>query len=146
MADYQDLYLERFHADHPQLYEFAANGMRRSATREVIQVRGGEPVEIDVSVTQHGPIIIGDPAQGYALALRYTAIAEPNTSFDALLPMLRANSVDEFEEALRPWVDPCNNILFADVHGHIGYRTRGQVPIRSRANAWLPVPGWTGDA
>ena len=33
--------------------------------------------------------------------------------------------------------------LFADVHGHIGYRTRGQIPIRSRANAWLPVP-WPG--
>ena len=52
-------------------------------------------------------------------------------------------AADEFEEALRPWVDPCNNILFADVHGQIGYRTRGQVPIRSRVNAWLPVPGWT---
>ena len=122
-----------------------ANGYKRSTHHEVIQVRDGEPVEIDVGVTQHGPIIIGDPAQGYALALRYTAIAEPNTSFNALLPMLRANTVDEFEETLRPWVDPCNNILFADVHGHIGYRTRGQVPIRSRANAWLPVPGWTGD-
>ena len=109
----------------------------------MIRVRHGQPVEIDVSVTHHGPIIIGDPAQGYALALRYTALAEPNASFDALLPMLRAPGADEFEEALRPWVDPCNNILFADVHGQIAYRTRGQVPIRSRANAWLPVPGWT---
>ena len=108
-------------------------------------MRNGQPVEIDVSVTHHGPVIIGDPAQGYALALRYAALAEPNASFDALLPMLRAPGVDEFEEALRPWVDPCNNILFADVHGQIGYRTRGQVPIRSRANAWLPVPGWTGE-
>ena len=26
----------------------------------------------------------------------------------------------------------------------IGYRTRGRVPIRSGANAWLPVPGWDG--
>ena len=57
--------------------------------------------------------------------------------------MLRAPGADAFEQALRPWVDPCNNILFADMHGQIGYRTRGQAPIRSRANAWLPVPGWT---
>ena len=96
-------------------------------------------------VTHHGPIIIGNPGQGYALALRSAANATPNVGFDALLPMLRATSVDAFEEALRPWVDPCNNILFADVQRQVGYRTRGQVPIRSRANAWLPVPGWTGE-
>jgi penicillin G amidase len=145
MADYQDLYIERFQPGNPQFYESAGQWRQVQHQREVIRVRNGQAMEIDVSVTHHGPIIIGDPAQGYALALRYTALAEPNASFDALLPMLRAAGPDEFEEALRPWVDPCNNILFADVHGQIGYRTRGQVPIRSRANAWLPVPGWTGE-
>jgi penicillin amidase len=145
MADYQDLYIERFHPGTPQLYEFKGQWRQVQHQREVIQVRNGQPVEIDVSVTHHGSVIVGDPAQGYAITLRYTALAEPNPSFNALLPMLRATSADDFEEALRPWVDPCNNILFADVHGQIGYRTRGQVPVRSRANAWLPVPGWTGD-
>jgi penicillin amidase len=145
MADYQDLYIERFHPSNPQLYEFKGEWLQIQHHREVILVRGGQPVETDVSVTHHGPIILGDPAQGSALALRYTATAEPNASFNALLPMLRATGADEFEEALRPWVDPCNNILFADIHGHIGYRTRGRVPMRSRANAWLPVPGWTGE-
>src|SRR5262245_61065618 len=145
MADYQDLYIERFHPGNPQLYELKGQWRQVQHHHEVIRVRHGQPVEIDVSVTNHGPIIVGDPVQGYALALRYTALVEPNASFNALLPMLRASDADEFEEALRPWVDPCNNILFADVHGQIGYRTRGQVPIRSRANAWLPVPGWTGE-
>ena len=45
---------------------------------------------------------------------------------------------------MRPWVDPGNNLVFADVHGAIGYRTRGRVPVRAGANAWLPVPGWDG--
>jgi penicillin amidase len=145
MVDYQDLYIERFHPTNPQLYEFKGQWRQAQRHHEVINVRGDRPVEIDVSVTHHGPIIIGDPAQGYALAFRYTATAEPNTCFNALLPMLCATGADEFEEALRPWVDPCNNILFADVRGQIGYRTRGRVPIRARANAWLPVPGWTGE-
>jgi penicillin amidase len=145
MADYQDLYIERFHPGNPQLYESQGQWRQGQHQREIIGVRNGQPVEIEVTTTHHGPIIIGDPAQGYALALRYTALAEPNPSFEALLPMLRAPDVDAFEEALRPWVDPCNNVLFADVHGQVGYRTRGQVPIRSRANAWLPVPGWTAE-
>lgn len=145
MADYQDLYVERFDTSRPPRYEFRGQWREAERRREVIQVRGGPAVEIDVSVTHHGPVIIGDPAQGYALALRYTATATPNAGFDALLPMLCATSMAEFEAALRPWVDPCNNVLIADVHDQIGYRTRGQVPIRSRANAWLPVPGWTGE-
>jgi penicillin amidase len=87
---------------------------------------------------------MGDPAGGHGVAVRYTATAEPNPTFDALLPMLRASSSDELEAAMRPWVDPGNNLVFADVHGAIGYRTRGRVPVRNRANAWLPVPGWDG--
>lgn len=145
MADFQDLYLERFHPDNPQLYAFQGHWREAERCREVIHVRQGPPVEIDVTVTHHGPIILGDPTAGSGVALRYTATAAPNATFDAFLPMLRATSADEFEEAMRPWVDPCNNLLFADTHGHIGYRLRGQVPIRSKANAWLPVPGWTGE-
>jgi penicillin amidase len=51
------------------------------------------------------------------------------------------------EAAVRPWVDPVQNLVFADNRGPagtIGYRTRGHVPVRARANAWLPVPGWDG--
>ena len=46
---------------------------------------------------------------------------------------------------MRAWVEPVNNLVFADVDGHIGYRARGHVPLRSMANAWVPVPGWTGE-
>ena len=40
------------------------------------------------------------------------------------------------------WVDPTNNMLIADRSGDVRYLTRGLVPIRHEANAWLPVPGW----
>jgi penicillin amidase len=144
-ADYQDLYIERFHPTNPRQYEFRGQWHEAEHYREQICVREGDPFDIQVTVTHHGPVALGDPLHGYALAFRYTATAEPNVGFNALLPMLRATSADQIEEAMRPWVDPCNNFLFADVHGHIGYLTRGQVPIRSMANAWLPVPGWTGE-
>ena len=42
-------------------------------------------------------------------------------------------------------MDPCNNYMFADSQGNIGYLNRGTVPLRSSQNAWLPVPGWTGE-
>ena len=144
-ADYQDLFVERFKEDSPTKYEFKGRWLDAEVHKETILVRGADPVEINVTVTHHGPVIAGDPSQGNAISFSYSATAGPNNAADALLGMLSSKSTDELQEAVRPWVDPCNNFLFADVHGNIGYRTRGRLPVRSRANAWLPVPGWTGE-
>jgi penicillin amidase len=146
-ADYQDLYVERFHRDDPRRYEFRGDWHEAATSREIVRVRDGEPVTIDVTMTRHGPIVLGDPRRGHAIALRYTATTAPDRTFETLLPMLRARSADELEQAVRPWVDPVQNFVFADNRGPsgtIGYRTRGQVPVRARANTWLPVPGWDG--
>src|SRR2546426_10145676 len=48
---------------------------------------------------------------------------------------------------MRPWVGPVTSLVFPGNRGEsgtIGYRTRGVVPLRAAANAWLPVPGWDG--
>ena len=144
-ADYQDLFIEKFDPDNPTRYEFKGTWLTADVRHERIEVRGADPVEIDVTVTQHGPVLIGDPASGYALASRYSATVGPNTGFRSLLPMMKARSVAELDEAMRNWVDPCNNLVMADVDGTIGYLMRGKVPVRTRVNGWLPVPGWTGE-
>jgi len=144
MGDYQDLFIERFDPDDPGRYWFRGEWRRAEVARETVRVRGGAPVEVDVTITHHGPIALGDPRRGHAIAFRYTATAGPNRTFEALPAMLRAASADEMDDAMRPWVEPANNLVFADVHGVIAYRTRGQIPVRARANAWLPVPGWDG--
>ncbi len=144
-ADYQDIYVERFRKNGEMLYEFKGEWKKAEISHEVINVKDGPSVEIDVTSTHHGPVIGGDPATGYGLAFRYTATAELNHGFECLLQMLKATTADELEESMREWVDPCNNFLYADVHGDIGYLNRGKVPIRSMTNAWLPAPGWTGD-
>ena len=144
-ADYQDLYIERFKEGEPELYDYRGEWRRASVSRETIQVRGGAPVELDVTVTHHGPVIVGEPAAGHAISFKYTGTSGPNLGFQCLPRMLGAASADEIEEAMRDWVDPCNNFVYADVHGDIGYLNRGKLPLRPMANAWLPVPGWTGE-
>jgi len=145
MGDYQDLFIERFDRDDPRRYWFRGDWRRADVVRETVRVRGGEPVEFDVTSTHHGPVALGDPKDGCAIAFRYTSTAEPNHTSEALLPVLRAGSADALEAAMRPWVEPANNFVFADVDGTVGYRTRGRIPIRHAANAWLPVPGWDGE-
>jgi penicillin G amidase len=133
--------------DDQDLYQFAgepagSDGERRT---EFIRVLGGDPVRIEARQTERGPAITD------GLALAWTATAGPNNGFDALPAMLRARSVDELFTAMRPWVEPANNLLAADSDGTIGYLTRGRVPIRTRPEAaWAPVPaddpsyGWRG--
>lgn len=144
-ADYQDIYIERFSLDDATHYDFKGQWKKAEVRREPIRIKGGAAQEMEVTVTHHGPIIAGDPKKGYGLAFRYTATAAPYRGFACLLPMMMAASVGDLDESMRNWVDPCNNLLSADVHGNIAYLHRGQVPIRSMANAWLPVPGWTGE-
>jgi penicillin amidase len=144
-ADSQDLYIERFSPDGTAHYEFRGRWKEAEVRREQIKVKGGPSEELEVTVTRHGPIIAGGPGRGYGLAFQYTATAFPYRGLECLLPMMKALSVDELNESMRQWVDPCNNLVSADVHGNIAYLHRGQVPIRSLSNAWLPVPGWSGD-
>ena len=145
MADYQDLYVERFDREGLGLYEYRSRWRKAKVESEVVRVRDDNDVRLNVATTRHGPVILGDPTGGREISFKYTATSGPNLFSETILPMLNATSADELDESMRGWVDPCNNFTFADVHGNIGYLNRGEVPIRPMANSWLPVPGWTGE-
>ena len=144
-ADYQDLYIEQLRdGDAPQ---YLHKGAWRDAEihDETVRSNSGREETVRVVVTNHGPIISGGPEDGSGMALKYTA-TESASQWPAILwKMLRARNADELVESQRGWVDPCNNFVFADVDGNYGYFCRGRIPIRSRVNGWLPVPGWTGE-
>jgi len=133
-------------ADDQDLYQVDQTpGPRAGYRNELIRVRGGQPVRIEAAGSSRGPLIVDD------LALAWAAATEPNTGFDALPLMLRAQSVGELFDVMRHWVEPVNNLLAADRDGSIGYLTRGRVPVRSRPEAaWAPVRaddpsfGWRG--
>jgi penicillin G amidase len=144
-ADTQDLFIERFDPEHPARYLYQGEWRQADVHHETIRVRGGDPVDITVTVTHHGPVVAGDPAKGTAITMRYTATLPENRGWHCLLPMLTVRTCDEREAVMRDWVDPVNNFLYADVDGNIGYRMRGLLPKRPMANAYLPVPGWTGE-
>ena len=146
MADYQDLFIERFRGTDDALeYAYGDEWLPAEVATTTIAVRGGEAETLTVVRTRHGPIIAGDPNAGHGIAFQHTGThsgtAWPNTLHDLLM----ARSADAAEEALREWTEPVNNFVYADVHGEFGYRYRGRIPKRHAANAWAPVPGWSGE-
>ena len=70
--------------------------------------------------------------------------------FDALLPLLRARTVEDVDRALDGWVEPVNNVVIADRTGAVRYRVAGRVPVRDERNrrgivsADDPHTAWTG--
>ena len=129
-ADYQDLFIER-------LPEAALD-----THTETIVVRDGSDVEVECTLTAHGPVVLGSTAHGVGVALASTGLFEAGGSLRTILPLLTARSVDEHDALLVDWVEPANNFVLADTAGHIAYRTAGRLPLRHPLNTVLPVPGW----
>ena len=144
-ADYQDLYIEQLRDGETPQYLHQGQWLDAEVHHETLRSSSGREESIQVVVTNHGPIISGDPEHGSGMALKYTATESASGWTAILWKMLHARNAHELVESQRGWVDPCNNFLFADVDGNYGYLCRGRIPIRSRVNGWLPVPGWTGE-
>ena len=60
--------------------------------------------------------------------------------------MNEAHNWTEFTDALRGYVVPSQNFVYADVDGHIGYYAPGRIPLRASGDGSRPADGWTGDA
>jgi penicillin G amidase len=144
-ADIHDLYVEQFDRAEPSRYRHQDDWLRAATTVEDIKVRGGAPARVEITETIHGPVVAGDPVRGAALTLKSVQFFDLDRSFDCLLPMLRAGSVDALFQAVRGWGLIDHNLVAADTGGHIGHLVRAMIPRRPAINGWLPVPGWTGE-
>lgn len=142
-ADLHDLFVERFEERDGALHHLCEEDWLPVQSRtETIGVRNGADREVTIHETRHGPVIIGEPERGTAIAIRSMQFAETDRSFDCLARMLRAGGVEELFEATRGWGLVDHNLVAADTAGHIGHHIRATLPVRPRINGWLPVPGW----
>ncbi len=137
MADYQDLYREELRRDGDRVLARSAHGWEPAAAHvETILVRDADPVDVEVIETPRGPIVDD------GLSLRVPARVEADLGFRALLPLLRARTVDDVAAALERWVEPVNSVLAADSSGAVLSLVAGRVPERDDRCRRVPVPAW----
>jgi penicillin amidase len=148
-ADVQDLYIERLRhlPDGSVEAEYNGNWEKTRLLREVIHIKNGKPLIEEVVVTRHGPII-NPLAQDYCgdenLAMQWTAL-DPDTMIEVLTKIGYAKDIQAFEDCLRQWTTPSQNVVYADTHGNIGFTLAGKIPTRPKGTGRIPVPGWTGE-
>lgn len=146
-ADVQDVYLEKFDPNNAKRYQTPSGWQDAVIRHEEIKVRKGftssetDIVNHDVTVTRHGPIILESEAKRYAL--RWTAFDPTIMNADLTYKLNRALNWKEFIQALESFTTPTQNIVYADVEGHIGYHVAGVVPIRKSGDGSVPYDGST---
>ncbi len=147
-SDAQDYYIERLDdVAKPTQYLYDGEWLDLEHVQQTIEVRGQKPVTVDFYMTQHGPImnfILQNPSIAHPMALRWVQ-HEGSTLFTSILKLNMASNWEEFQEALKGWDTPGQNIFYADREGNIGYQAVGKIPLRPNGNGRLPVPGWTSE-
>ena len=147
-ADYQDIYLEKIKLNQTTgRYEYNSKDewVDLEIKEEEIKVKNDSSVFIKTAQTLNGPIIIEDVEHGVGFSFKYSGLDPDNKIMQSIRKMLYSNNINELDKSMADWVSPCQNFLFADVHGDIGYLMRGKMPTRKMQNAWVPVPGWTDE-
>lgn len=145
--DVQDVYVEKFNPDNPKQYQTPGGWQDVVVRHEQIKVRknfGSSEYDTfthDVTVTRHGPIIFEGDGKRYAL--RWTALDPTKNNADISYIMNRARNWKEFNTAVESFTAPTQNIVYADVDGHIGYHTAGVIPIRKSGDGSVPYDGST---
>ncbi|MGA2371042.1 MAG: penicillin acylase family protein [Candidatus Korobacteraceae bacterium] len=144
----EDLYIEKFN-DQGE-YLTPQGWVNPGHRQEIIRVIGAPEVTLDVVNTRHGPIITDlIPGETRKLALKWT-VYDPQATRVPFFAIDSAQNWQEFEAAFSQFGAPGQNVVYADVDGHIGYQATGLIPIRATGDGSLPVPGdddaheWTG--
>mgnify|MGYP006273199611 CR=1 FL=1 len=134
------------------------NGTWRNLTfvPDTIRVNHSAPV-VDTLVYSHfGPVRLPDPDDDRDPLVPNGAVAEqwvahqPSRTLKALWHMNHATSLADFEEGLRDWGTPMQNILYAGRDGHIAIRSTGLLPQRANGHGRGLLDGttdahaWTG--
>ncbi|HEY1908848.1 MAG TPA: penicillin acylase family protein [Myxococcaceae bacterium] len=116
---------------------------------ERIRVKGAPDETLTVQIGRHGPMV----RPGLSLAW---AALDPSTLQAPISRFLSATDWASFNAAADGFLGPGQNMLYADVDGHVGYRAAGLLPLRpdgddgrapldgtTPANDWA---GWLGQS
>jgi len=156
-ADVQDLYREHIDASG-RFAEFEGSQEPMTVIPEVVLVKGGAPVTVNVRITRHGPLLSDAINANNAasknppsapplepLAFRWTALDSEDLTISAYMRLNEARNWTDVTTALRDYVTPSQNFVFAEASGHIGYYAPGHIPVRASGDGSQPTDGWTGD-
>ena len=159
MADDTDFFLEktdpldrgRYVTD--SLSQDSATYMSFGKVREVIKVKNGDDVSLEIRYTKHGPVISdiypeSGLIDGQVIAMRWTG-HDLSNEFRTLYQINWANTFQDFKDALTHFAVPGQNFMYGDKEGNIAMFSTAKLPIRTGdkvalRKGWNPEEDWLG--
>jgi penicillin amidase len=147
MVDGADFFIEKLDAEGGGRVLSHGEWTPLEKRTETIRVRGGRPFTFEVRSTPHGPLV-SDLLPGETRALSYEwnfAAASQACELDAFYALDRARSWAEFRAALSRLGSIAQNVVYADLKGHIGLQAAGAIPrLTGRHDGTRFRVGWDG--
>jgi len=141
-VDQEDLYCYELHPERDTHYRYQGEWEALRTEEEEIAVAGETaPRRVSLQFTRHGPVIYVDTVRRRAYAVRAAWLEPGMAPYLGSLSVMRARNWDEFFSASHCWKAPGANLVYADVHGDIGWKLSALVPRRHQWDGTLPVPG-----
>jgi penicillin G amidase len=151
-AEVQDVYIEHTRGSGTTAEYESPDGAWHLILHqpEIIHVKGGKDVVLDVAATQHGtaitpilsPIL---PTEKRTLSLRWI-IYDPANINSPFFAINTANTGAALVQAFSTFGGPAQNLVYADDQGHIGYHAVGVIPIRGNVTNPTPISPTPTDA
>jgi len=141
-ADVQDLYIERLN-DSKNMY-LDVDGWKSLLKREeYIKIKGKKkPERLEVLWTTRGPIVTPIIIESeMSLSMRWV-IYEGGQTAEAFYLINKAQSWEDFSDAVKLMDAPSQNFVYGDREGNIGYYLSGKIPLREKESALFPYPAW----
>jgi penicillin amidase len=130
-------------------YKFGNEDRKLTRIQRSIAVKGGEPVNVEVLRTHHGPVILNSRVGKCVYSVQSSFWGRELGGIAALFDLYGAKSGRETEDAIAR-VPVTFNFFYATVRGEYGYRYAGLVPLRAKGyDPRFPLPGtpetqWAG--
>lgn len=145
--DVQDLYIEKRNPSNPKQFLHNGKWVDAEIINETIKVKDQEPIDYEVTVTRHGPVISEFAHQSdtdTVLSMKWTAL-EATQDLEALTRLNKSKNWEDFDAAIEHFKAPASNFVFVAKDGTIAYKASGNIPIRKKGTSLVPVPGWNDD-
>lgn len=134
-SDVMDWYRVKFRGTAHDAYWHGKEWKPVRKVIEEIRLKDGRVLLDTVLYTHHGPVVfptaddLVEPFYPVGCALKWLA-HEPSNELQTLMRLNRAENYTDYTEALRTWVCPAQNFVYADVRKNIALWCNGKFPLK----------------
>jgi penicillin G amidase len=149
--DDTDLYIERLNPETSNQYQSANSFKPFIKSQSIITIKDQPSITLDLLQTDNGPILSDSnlnlqsiTPNGHVVSVASTLLSPRDTSIEAMINIMRSQSVKQAIEASKIYIAPGQNLILADKK-EIAMRTIGSLPKRHskhQSRGRMPTRGW----